>query len=39
MPTSPPTTVELSEAITIDGKSVTTLTLRSPKAGELRGVK
>lgn len=32
-------TLTLSEAITRDGKPVTTITLRDPSAGELRGIK
>jgi len=35
---APPATVTRSEAIRIDGESVTKITLRKPKAGELRGL-
>ncbi len=34
-----PNTVILSTAITVDGKDVTEVQLRQPKAGELRGLK
>jgi hypothetical protein len=34
-----PNTVPLAEPIKVDGKEITSVTLRKPKSGELRGLK